>query len=227
MATGRIRMVFVADVLPPELIRIIEFLNEQMSPAEVLGVAVPQFVGEDLQVLVPQVIGRTATAKATKERTGTAWDEESFLAVAGQSSSDTAEFFRALFDHVRNRGVRLNWGKGATPGVAGWYELNGTPTAVWVGNAGGPGAKARIELWLPEIHNRLAPVEFEAFAGALQSVPSFATKVEEARKANFHSRYPSVQVSDLVAVPTQVQQLLQVLDRVVAKTQPSAQSSIQ
>jgi hypothetical protein len=30
-------MVFVADHLPPELVRVIEFLNEQMRPAAVLG----------------------------------------------------------------------------------------------------------------------------------------------------------------------------------------------
>ena len=50
-------MVFVADDLPPELVRVIEFLNEQMSPAEVLGVEVAQFVGEGHQVLVPRSSG--------------------------------------------------------------------------------------------------------------------------------------------------------------------------
>ena len=38
LTAGRIRMLFVADALPLELCRVIEFLNEQMSPAEVLGV---------------------------------------------------------------------------------------------------------------------------------------------------------------------------------------------
>lgn len=37
LQAGRIRLVFVADRIPPELRRIIEFLNEQMDPAEVLG----------------------------------------------------------------------------------------------------------------------------------------------------------------------------------------------
>jgi hypothetical protein len=36
LSAGRIRMLFVADELPDELVRIIEFLNEQMNPAEVL-----------------------------------------------------------------------------------------------------------------------------------------------------------------------------------------------
>ncbi len=39
LKAGRIRMVFVADVISKELRRIIEFLNEQMRPAEVLAEA--------------------------------------------------------------------------------------------------------------------------------------------------------------------------------------------
>jgi hypothetical protein len=37
LVAGRIRMLFVADDLPSELVRIIEFLNEQMNPAESSG----------------------------------------------------------------------------------------------------------------------------------------------------------------------------------------------
>lgn len=38
-------MVFVADTIPTELRRIVEFLNEQIDPAEILAVEVRQFVG--------------------------------------------------------------------------------------------------------------------------------------------------------------------------------------
>jgi hypothetical protein len=40
LASGRLRLIFVADEIPAELKRIIEFLNEQMRPTEVLGVEV-------------------------------------------------------------------------------------------------------------------------------------------------------------------------------------------
>jgi hypothetical protein len=59
-------MLFVADVIPPELRRIIEFLNEQMDPAEVLGVEIKQYVGEGMKTLVPRVIGQTAEAEGKK-----------------------------------------------------------------------------------------------------------------------------------------------------------------
>jgi len=55
----RLRLVFVADEIPSELRRVIEFLNEQMSTTEVLGLEVRQFVerGGTRQTLVPQLIG--------------------------------------------------------------------------------------------------------------------------------------------------------------------------
>src|SRR5665648_170136 len=83
LRAGRIRMVFVADALPESLVRIIEFLNEQMSPAEVLGIEVRQYVGGEHTVYVPRLVGKTATAVARKSTTGAQqWDESSFLAAA-------------------------------------------------------------------------------------------------------------------------------------------------
>ncbi|WP_327106846.1 hypothetical protein [Nonomuraea glycinis] len=38
LRAGKIRLVFVADTVPDHLRRIVEFLNEQMNPAEVLAV---------------------------------------------------------------------------------------------------------------------------------------------------------------------------------------------
>src|SRR5438552_1028909 len=52
-----IRLVFVADEIPPELQRIIEFLNEQMKSTEVLGVEIKQYVREQQKALAPRVIG--------------------------------------------------------------------------------------------------------------------------------------------------------------------------
>jgi hypothetical protein len=67
LRSGRIRMLFVADRIPPELSRIVEFLNEQMRPAEVLAIEVEHFLGADgTRTLVPRLVGATARAKAAK-----------------------------------------------------------------------------------------------------------------------------------------------------------------
>jgi hypothetical protein len=60
LQAGKIRLLFVADVIPAELKRIIEFLNTQMDPAEVLGVEIRHYEGQGLKTLVPRIIGQTA-----------------------------------------------------------------------------------------------------------------------------------------------------------------------
>ena len=80
LQAGKIRMLFVADVIPPELRRIVEFLNEQMDPGEVLAVEIKQYVGEGMKTLVPRVIGQTAEAEK-KHRTPSAWSGYWFVNV--------------------------------------------------------------------------------------------------------------------------------------------------
>jgi hypothetical protein len=60
LQAGRVRLVFVADEIPSELRRVVEFLNEQMDPAEVLAVEVKQYIGQGrMKTLVPRLIGQT------------------------------------------------------------------------------------------------------------------------------------------------------------------------
>lgn len=66
LAAGRIRLVIVADVIPKELARIIEFLNEQMR-ASVLAVELNYYQSEDgRRTLAPRIIGDTERADAVK-----------------------------------------------------------------------------------------------------------------------------------------------------------------
>src|SRR5690606_20383869 len=58
LRAGRMRLVFVADEIPPELRRVVEFLNRQMASTEVLAVEVKQYVGQGLTTLVPRVLGQ-------------------------------------------------------------------------------------------------------------------------------------------------------------------------
>jgi hypothetical protein len=67
LRSGRVRLVFVSDLIPPELRRVIGFLNERMSPTEVVGVEIKQYVGQgNLTTLVPRVVGQTEQARAQK-----------------------------------------------------------------------------------------------------------------------------------------------------------------
>ena len=58
LQAGKLRLVFVADAIPVELKRVVEFLNSQMDPAEVLAVELKQYTGQGIRTLVPRVVGR-------------------------------------------------------------------------------------------------------------------------------------------------------------------------
>lgn len=68
LAADRIRLVFVADEIAPELRTIIEFLNRRMTETEVFAIEVKQYIEADgtRQTIVPRVIGQTEAARATK-----------------------------------------------------------------------------------------------------------------------------------------------------------------
>ena len=120
LQAGRIRMLFVADIIPTELRRIIEFLNQQMDPAEVLAIEVRQFVGEAVKTLVPRLFGQTAqaeTRKGTSNRSKREWNEDRFLADAterkGLLEADDA---RKVIAWAIARGVSIRWGSGESYG---------------------------------------------------------------------------------------------------------------
>jgi hypothetical protein len=116
LKAGKVRMVFVADRIPPELKRIVEFLNEQMDPAEVIAIEVKQYIGLGIRTLVPTVVGRTAAAETRKgERAvpGPAWTAESFFAALGEKQGPAAVgVARELLSWVEPLVTRVAWGKG-------------------------------------------------------------------------------------------------------------------
>lgn len=114
LRAGRIRLVFVADEVPPELRRIVEFLNAQMDPAEVLAVEIRQYVGEGLRTLVPRVVGHSAKTQPPTRRQ---WDEASFFQVLeARGRPGEVEVARRILEWARTRSLRIWWGKGAIDG---------------------------------------------------------------------------------------------------------------
>ena len=69
LRAGKLRLIFLADKLPDELLRVVEFLNAQMSPAEVLAVELRQYANADAvgnTIIVPKLIGQTAQTQQRK-----------------------------------------------------------------------------------------------------------------------------------------------------------------
>lgn len=68
LQAGKIRLLFVADEIPSELRRVVEFLNGQMNRAEVLAIEVRQYVGQGLKTLVSVMMGQTVEAEQKQGR---------------------------------------------------------------------------------------------------------------------------------------------------------------
>lgn len=111
LQAGRLRLLFVADEIPPPLARIIEFLNGQMDPAEVLGVELRQYLADGIQTIVPTLVGRTAIAEVRKAaaapRSRATIDDvrKSLMATAGERIVDLAE---QLVQWAEARGLHVS-----------------------------------------------------------------------------------------------------------------------
>lgn len=136
LADGKLRLIFVSDGIPPELRRIVEFLNNQMTETEVLAIEVKQYVDEDgeRQTIVPSVVGRTEVARRVKSRSQRRWDRDSLLAQIesryGTSGLDAA---RRLMDWTGDReGVQGFFGRGVQDGSFAARSLGAHPLVPFV-----------------------------------------------------------------------------------------------
>jgi hypothetical protein len=120
LQAGKVRLIFVADEIPSELRRVVEFLNEQMDPAEVLAVEIKQYVGGDLRTLVPRLVGQTAEAqrkKASPALETRQWDESSFFQTLEERTSiKEATSARRILEWAKVRELTVGWGKGRLDG---------------------------------------------------------------------------------------------------------------
>lgn len=119
ISDGRVRLLFVADKIPNELLAVVEFLNRQMDHTEVLAVEIPQFTGEGLRTLAPRVLGQTQEAVQRKSSTSKSrkWDEMTFFEqLASKCSADEVSAIRKYYNWIQEQGWRIVFGRGAVDG---------------------------------------------------------------------------------------------------------------
>ncbi len=126
----KVRLLFVADVIPRELRRIVEFLNRQMNPAEVLALELRQYAGDNgLRTLAPTLFGQTEGARVQKSgaASGRDWDEDSFFTqLASRSSAAVVASARLIVSWIdKNATTGSIWGHGKVEGsVTGYLSVN-------------------------------------------------------------------------------------------------------
>jgi hypothetical protein len=102
--------------------RIVEFLNLQMNPAEVLAVELRQYVGEGLKTLVPIVFGQTDAAQSKKGKTGAeaAWSRDKILAAIGERCGNRQAAIAAqLADWMAKSASKVWFSNGVEKGTMG------------------------------------------------------------------------------------------------------------
>ncbi|MBD3376718.1 hypothetical protein GF406_16905 [candidate division KSB1 bacterium] len=108
---GKIRLLFIADRVPKELLRIVEFLNEQMNPAEVLAVELPQYKGHGLKSISPRILGQTVQAERKKGHTSTTkrlkWTDDLIELELDAMPSKRASCIRTFRDFVRDHSEKF------------------------------------------------------------------------------------------------------------------------
>lgn len=206
LKAGRIRLVFVADQIPRELRRVVEFLNEQMM-AEVIAIEVKQYVGPDeLRTLVPRAIGQTAAAETRKQTRGKQWDEASFLREL-ESKRDQAEaaVARELLEWARAQNARFFWGSGKVDGsFQPVFDHAGQayfPLAVWTN--GKLDLQFQYLLLRPPFDDVVLRLEF---LRRLNEIPGVSIPEDAI------TRRPSIPLAPLAADPGMFEALKGVLD---------------
>jgi len=110
LKTGKFRLIFVSDEIPPELRRLVEYLNERLLDVDVLAVEVKQFLGDGIRAVVPRIIGMTQKAidrKAAGEIRKPQLNTETFLS---QCSLDAADLFRKWLSSTLPEEFSIYWG---------------------------------------------------------------------------------------------------------------------
>jgi hypothetical protein len=114
LAGGRIRMVFVADVVPPELRTVVDFLAGQLRHAEIYAVEVRNYQGIGERALVPRLVSSPKPVpRVSGERQ---WDESSFFDELNRQHPESVAVAKRLVEWARRTMSDFWFGKGATAG---------------------------------------------------------------------------------------------------------------
>lgn len=147
LQAGRVRLIFVADKVPAELRRVVEFLNLQMDPAEVLAVEIKQYTGQGLKTLVPRVFGQI----------------EKPIPAAGPSEKGEAyrAFFQNLIDQLR---VNYNFTNAKVGQPQNWYSFASGFAGIAYSLSFAQGGRVRAEVYIDQGDFDVNKAIFDALA---------------------------------------------------------------
>lgn len=208
LLAGRVRLLFVADLIPVELKRIVEFLNQQMDPAEVLAIELRQFANEGLKTLVPIVYGQTqeAVTKRAGGAPGQRWDEQRlFDKLAATVKPAEFQIARKIFEWMTRNGRSVRYGTGRENGsVYPLLQVDGVRiNPVYLSSDG--------KLWL-----QFGSLEGKPLFGNLELRRSFMKMFNSIDGVSLTdadlTRYPAIPLAKIAADPNGLTKLISALE---------------
>jgi hypothetical protein len=130
LRSGRIRMIFLVDEMPPELLRIVEFLAKHLRTAEVYAVEVRQHVGASGQVLATSILGQLQNdeQKISVGRTKSTQSEDEWFSTFRKRHGDEMEVVaRNIHTWARKQGLTSFVTTAQSPSLGWSANEKGTP----------------------------------------------------------------------------------------------------
>ena len=107
---GRMRLLVVADAIPSELRRLIEFLNDHMPEVDVAGIEVGRYLSPAGEAFVPRVVGVTERSRGKKEEQRGPLVKTTREAILEACPEVTRKLIADFWDECESRGMRLELG---------------------------------------------------------------------------------------------------------------------
>ena len=178
---GRLRLVFVADVIPDELRSVIEFLNSRLLDTEVYGVEVRRYAAQSGQEsFVPRLIGALANVDVAKG-TGSSTSLDALFAKAGTDAME-----------VRDR-------------IASWASEHALPTvnapgSFQVGQAKGRGGRGALVRVYPTFRTLEIPMVSLWETGRDSEISDIVARIQQISPGKpVAEKNPSIRVGDALS----------------------------
>jgi hypothetical protein len=225
----RLRLVFVADRIPPELRSIVEFLNEQLQLTQVIAVEVKQYVARsphgDRVNIVPRIIGETEMARRVKRPGAGArrprLTEEQFYALTREVyAPELAERVLAVYEHVKARGSRQTFGRGNPPTTTAWMgehedpEIANPLALTFWGDGSG------IAVNMTYFRERRTPEEMARLVTLLRRLPGISDVLDQAVAKDYRT-FCTLRADRVLATDEDLEAFKGVLDAAAVRASAS------
>lgn len=189
LRSGAFRVVVAVDEITDELKQAIVYLNERTGDElEIIALELGLVRDGDVQVLIPNVWGEEVVRdKRIARRPG--WNEEAFWEHAeAESSNDSMQAIRRMYEWATAHGARFYWGEGKHhPSMTAWIPLRGGEGPLWTCYLG-DNDQTQIGLNFEWLLSRVGEAPLKQLAHDLAVIPEAREAMRGLEEAGYRRR---------------------------------------